>query len=222
MALLKPGDPLAVYFSDLLYSSSKTAGEGLTLSLSEKPEQARQELRRLVNARQDASDNVVRAEALRDAAFEAVARALGILEKAVAHVHATAPAKYAEWFELTPAKMNAAAEYKRSEVFKPLVRKAKALPASSPLKAEAKRLADLWDAYVKAAAKLGEAVDAELAADKAIQGQKVVCCTVMRELHGHIETLFPDDRGRVESFFRKRAKTAGRRKAKTPVPAPAG
>ncbi len=209
MALIKPGDSLAVVFDDTLYTAVKLYADPATKSLSAKIEKERDALEDKAKARLKASEAVVRMEALADYAYEEAGRKLVLFEKAVDHVHAEDPVAYAAYFPLTPSQMVKAPIVRRAQVFAPLVKKCKATAAGkAPLAADAKAWLALWQGYVGAAAAQEKAEEDEAAADKAVQQQKVRCCVAMREAHGRLEASFPDSRTRVESFFRKRKKAA--------------
>jgi len=215
MALIQPGDSLQGTFDDMLYAACRLAILADTKPLAARLDKDRAELRRLSGQRIEASDDVVRAQAVRDFALEQVQGSLLVFEKGIDHMCARDPTEYAGWFPLTPARMNKAPEKNRAQIFGPIIAKARALPDGSLVHGEAKTFVELWDAYLAAEGRHAEARKAVIDADKAVQAQKAVACVTMREVYGLLVAKYPDNLARAAAYFRKRGRKVPKKTRKS-------
>jgi len=218
MAVTKPNDSLKDTFDDTLYTACRLIILAATQPLAVRIETERVGLRKLSAKGVEASEEVVRAQAARDYAFEQVQENLIVFEKGVDHMCAQDPKAYAGWFPLTPAKMNKAPEKNRVQIFEPVIKRAREQKQGSLVLQEAKTFVGLWDAYVAAEERHTKALEAETEAAKAVQNQKVQACVAMREVYGLLVAKHPDNLAKAEAYFRRRG---GKGKKKTLKPAAA-
>ena len=220
MALSKPTDTLPEILGDLINTSVHCEADAGLSPLATKLDAMHDEIVQKSQARNRADDMVVRKLAAREVAFGGVSRMLLSWQKSVAAFCDDDVKRYATFFPATAKQMLGVPIGERARALEAPLEFARAGGYSGDLAAGAKKLTAAWSRYYGALGELEKADKAVRLAEAAVQASKEKACTLMREVHGRVQTAYPGDPRHVESFFRKRVP----RKAAKPAPgtAPAG
>jgi hypothetical protein len=219
MALPKATEPIRDILGDLIHTAVNCENDDSLSPLVPKLDAAHADLVARSQNRNRAEDGVVRKLASRELAFGRVDAALVSWEKALSVLCDDDQKRYATFFPVTVKKMLAAPIGERAARLDGILELAKASGYTGDVAAGAKKVNGMWAKYQGALAEVEKADKGVRQAEVALVASRVKACTFMREVHGRVQTAYPDDSKRVEAFFRKRS---GKKAAKAPVVAAPG
>ena len=204
MALPQLTDTLRENLGDLIHTAVNCENDGALAAIAPKLDTHHAEIVDRAQARNRADDVVVRRLASRELAFGRLGAALVSWEKAIDAWCDQDRKRYATFFPVTVRKMLGANISDRETSLAPIVEKAKAGGLATELSGGAKKVAAAWAKYQTSVSEVEKAEKGVRKAEADLLAARSKACTFMREVHGRVETAYPDDRALVESFFRKR------------------
>ena len=205
---------------DVIYSNAHIKADKETVQLVGTLSPHQVKLKKAIGARNDADTAAIEASAVTDAAWTGVRAALQAFgTKAFGHFVKRTEPGYLRIFALSPTDLLGLTEDKRKEALDKVLKAGHAKETPKELAAPVAAFAvalQAWQDVQTAEAAAVEGYQDKVGALKVAVDEAL---TAVRKLKGQLQTLFPRDARRVQSFFPRR--TAGAKKAKAePEPAP--
>lgn len=197
----------------LIYTSAATDADPETRNLSPAIDKALEGFYQTITRQAKAADAVIRARAVRDYRLRITHDAIHDLEFEAGHQlvdpRTKKPtAKYQQLFVQPVSALKKVGAKDRAKVYDGLLKRTRAVQSVAGLKAQVTAFAERWAQLQAAESALADRLMEQAAAASEMAAAKKEIHAAARKTHGLLESKFPQNKARVESYFVQRSAKA--------------